>query len=65
MWRRAPERSPPLIYAMGPEPWLTHITSILYPEETTQFKEARWVESTLRPQGGSAQLLFGKMELLL
>jgi hypothetical protein len=50
---------------MGAEPWLTHITSILYPEETTQFKEARRVESTLRPQGRSAQLLFGKMELLL
>jgi len=53
------------IYAMGAEPWLTHITSILYSEETTQFKEARRVESTLRPQGRSAQLLFGKMELLL
>ena len=53
------------IYAMGAEPWLTHITSILYSEEITQFKEARRVESTLRPQGRSAQLLFGKMELLL
>jgi L-ascorbate metabolism protein UlaG (beta-lactamase superfamily) len=53
------------IYAMGAEPWLTHITSILYSEEATQFKEARRVESTLRPQGKSAELLFGKMELLL
>jgi hypothetical protein len=53
------------IYAMGAEPWLTHITSILYSEETTQFKEARLVESTLRAQGREAELLFGKMELLL
>jgi L-ascorbate metabolism protein UlaG (beta-lactamase superfamily) len=53
------------IYAMGAEPWLTHITSILYSGEATQFKEARRVESTLRPQGRSAELLFGKMELLL
>ena len=53
------------IYAMGAEPWLTHITSILYSEETTQFKEARRVESALRPQGRSAELLFGKRELLL
>lgn len=53
------------IYAMGAEPWLTHITSILYSEEMTQFKEARRVESTLRPQGKSAELLFGKMELHL
>jgi L-ascorbate metabolism protein UlaG (beta-lactamase superfamily) len=53
------------IYAMGAEPWLTHLTSILYSEETTQFKEARRVESTLRPRGRSAELLFGKKELLL
>jgi len=53
------------IYAMGAEPWLTHITSILYSEQTTQFKEARRVESILRSQGRQAELLFGKMELLL
>jgi L-ascorbate metabolism protein UlaG (beta-lactamase superfamily) len=53
------------IYAMGAEPWLTHITSILYSEEATQFKEARRVEATLRAQGAYAEMLFGKMELLL
>lgn len=52
------------IYAMGAEPWLTHITSILYSEEMTQFKEARRVEATLRPQGKAAELLFGKMEMI-
>lgn len=41
------------------------VDSFLYSEEATQFKEARRVESTLGPQGRSAQLLFGKMELLL
>lgn len=58
-----PERL--FIYAMGAEPWLTHITSILYSEETTQFKEARVVEKALRERGREAELLFGKMELLL
>jgi len=53
------------IYAMGAEPWLTHITSIAYSEESTQFKEARKVERTLREQGRQAEVLFGRMELLL
>jgi len=53
------------IYAMGAEPWLTHITSILYSEEATQFKEARRVESVLRQQGQSVEMLLGKKELLL
>lgn len=53
------------IYAMGAEPWLTHITSILYSEESTQFKEARMVEKTVRGQGKQADVLFGKMELML
>jgi L-ascorbate metabolism protein UlaG (beta-lactamase superfamily) len=53
------------IYAMGAEPWLKHITSILYSEDSVQFKEARLVESTLRAQGDHAEVLFGKMELML
>jgi L-ascorbate metabolism protein UlaG (beta-lactamase superfamily) len=53
------------VYAMGAEPWLTHITSIQYSEEATQFKEARIVEKTLRAQGRHAEVLFGKMEMLL
>ncbi|MCH7345374.1 MBL fold metallo-hydrolase [Pelomonas sp. CA6] len=53
------------IYAMGAEPWLTHLTSILYSEDSTQFREAREVERTLRAQGRQAELLFGQRELLL
>lgn len=53
------------VYAMGAEPWLTHITSILYAEDTVQFKEARLLESTVRAQGRQAEVLFGKKELLL
>ncbi|MGO1000207.1 MBL fold metallo-hydrolase [Lysobacter sp. CA196] len=58
-----PERI--FVYAMGAEPWLTHITSILYSEELPQFKEARLLESTVRGQGGRAEVLYGKRELML
>ncbi|UMR29635.1 MBL fold metallo-hydrolase [Massilia sp. MB5] len=58
-----PERL--FVYAMGAEPWLTHITSIMYSEESTQFKEARIVEKQLRSEGRQADVLFGKMELIL
>jgi L-ascorbate metabolism protein UlaG (beta-lactamase superfamily) len=53
------------VYAMGAEPWLTHITSILYSEELPQFKEARILESTVRSQGRQAEVLYGKRELVL
>jgi len=53
------------VYAMGAEPWLTHITSILYSEELPQFKEARILESTVRAQGRQAEVLYGKRELVL
>ncbi|WP_047197780.1 MBL fold metallo-hydrolase [Caldimonas brevitalea] len=53
------------VYAMGAEPWLTHLTSILYSEESIQFKEARLLEATVRAHGKHAEVLFGKMELLL
>jgi len=51
------------IYAMGAEPWLTHITSILYSEALPQFIEARTVESAIREAGGFSELLYGRMEL--
>ncbi|HET7865287.1 MAG TPA: MBL fold metallo-hydrolase [Burkholderiaceae bacterium] len=50
------------IYAMGAEPWITHITSIVYSEDLVQFKEARRVERTVQSAGGHAELLFGKHE---
>lgn len=56
-----PERL--FIYAMGAEPWITHITSILYSEDAVQFQEARQVEKAVREQSGQAEVLFGKMQL--
>lgn len=51
------------VYAMGAEPWITHLTSILYSEESTQFKEARRLERALRASGRHVQVLFGMMEM--
>jgi L-ascorbate metabolism protein UlaG (beta-lactamase superfamily) len=53
------------VYAMGAEPWITHLTSILYSEDLPQFKEARALEAEMRAQGAHAEVLFGKLELLL
>lgn len=64
LWRfLQPDRT--FVYAMGAEPWITHITSILYSEDSVQFKAARAFESALRADGKQAQVLFGQMELLL
>lgn len=53
------------VYAMGAEPWLSHITSILYSEDSTQFREARLLERELRARGHHAEVLYGKMERFL
>jgi hypothetical protein len=52
-----------LIYAMGAEPWIGHITSIVYSEEAVQFMEARQVERVVREKGGESEVLFGRKEL--
>jgi hypothetical protein len=49
---------------MGAEPWITHITSILYSEDLPQFKQARLLENTARSLGRHAEVLFGKMDLI-
>ncbi len=53
------------VYAMGAEPWVTHITSILYSEDLPQFREARQLEATARAAGRHAELLFGRCEITL
>ncbi|SCB04827.1 Conserved hypothetical protein [Xanthomonas translucens pv. translucens DSM 18974] len=53
------------VYAMGAEPWVTHITSILYSEDLPQFREARQLEATARAKGRHAELLFGRCEITL
>lgn len=61
LWRYLrPQRS--FVYAMGAEPWITHITSILYSEDSAQFQAARAFEAALRADGQHAQVLFGQME---
>lgn len=64
LWRYLqPQRA--FVYAMGAEPWITHLTSILYSEDSAQFKAARAFEAALRADGHHVEVLFGQMELLL
>jgi hypothetical protein len=51
------------VYAMGAEPWVSHISSIVYSEELTQFQEARKLEAAAMRRNRHAQVLYGKMEL--
>ncbi|MET3498329.1 hypothetical protein ABIC90_005407 [Variovorax boronicumulans] len=53
------------IYAMGAEPWISHITSIVYSEDLPQFQAARGLEAAARDGGFHAELLYGKKELHL
>ena len=53
------------VYAMGAEPWLTYLTSIVYSEDLPQFKEARSFESAVRAQGNHAEVLLGKRDVQL
>jgi L-ascorbate metabolism protein UlaG (beta-lactamase superfamily) len=53
------------VYAMGAEPWISHLTSISYSEDLIQFKEVRSFEATVKAEGHHAELLFGKLEVLL
>ncbi|MGK5048998.1 MBL fold metallo-hydrolase [Janthinobacterium sp. GB4P2] len=59
----APKRM--FVYAMGAEPWVTHLSSIVYSEDLPQFKQARIFERTAKENGKHAEVLFGKMELVL
>ncbi|HEY6923202.1 MAG TPA: hypothetical protein VI653_07035, partial [Steroidobacteraceae bacterium] len=53
------------VYAMGGEPWVRHLSSIVYSEDLPQFREARLLESRVRSRGRHAEVLYGKKELLL
>lgn len=53
------------VYAMGAEPWISHISSISYSDTLPQFQEARLLEQTVKNKGGHAEILFGQKELLL
>ncbi len=53
------------VYAMGAEPWISHITSIFYSEDLEQFKAARQLEAAAKESGRHAQLLFGTCQVTL
>ena len=53
------------IYAMGAEPWMSHISSIRYSEESVPIVESDKFIAHCRSRGLDSRRLFGKEELLL
>jgi L-ascorbate metabolism protein UlaG (beta-lactamase superfamily) len=53
------------IYAMGQEPWLTHITSIQYTDESYQIVESNKFVADCRNRGLVSERLFGQKEIIL
>jgi len=53
------------VYAMGMEPWLTHITSIEYTKDSHQIIESDKLVADCRGRGITAERLFGQKEILL
>lgn len=54
-----------LVYAMGAEPWFTHITSIVYTEQSAPIVESNKLVEYCRDQGLTAERLYGKRDILL
>ena len=54
-----------LVYAMGAEPWFTHITSIVYTESSPPIVESDALVAHCRRQGMVAERLYGKREIFL
>jgi L-ascorbate metabolism protein UlaG (beta-lactamase superfamily) len=52
------------VYAMGQEPWLTHIMSLQYTPESRPIKESNRLLEECRSRGIIAERLFGKKEVL-
>ena len=50
------------VYAMGMEPWLSHIMAIDYSYDTPQITEAKLFISEAQKRGISSSILFGKSE---
>lgn len=53
------------VYAMGMEPWLTHITSIDYTKDSHQIIESDKLVADCKGRGITAERLFGQKEILL
>ena len=53
------------VYAMGQEPWLTYLTSILYTEESRPIVESNRLVAECRGRGLESERLFGSKEIEL
>jgi L-ascorbate metabolism protein UlaG (beta-lactamase superfamily) len=53
------------VYAMGQEPWLTYLTSILYTEESQPIIESNKLVAECHRRGIESERLFGYKELIL
>jgi L-ascorbate metabolism protein UlaG (beta-lactamase superfamily) len=54
-----------LVYAMGAEPWFTHITSLVYSEQSAPIVESNRLVAHCRDRGITAERMYGKREILL
>lgn len=53
------------VYAMGAEPWVTHLSSIVYSEDLPQFQQARQFERIAASRERHAEVLFGSREVTI
>jgi L-ascorbate metabolism protein UlaG (beta-lactamase superfamily) len=53
------------VYAMGQEPWLNHIMSLKYTDESNPIVHSNRLIQTARDRGLTAERLFGEKEILL
>jgi L-ascorbate metabolism protein UlaG (beta-lactamase superfamily) len=53
------------VYAMGAEPWFTHITSILYNDQSAPIVESNKLVSYCKSNDIMAERLFGKREIVI
>ncbi|MGH9764998.1 MAG: MBL fold metallo-hydrolase, partial [Blastocatellia bacterium] len=53
------------VYAMGQEPWLTHVTSIQYTDDSYQIVEADKLVSCCRARGLESERLFGQRDIFV
>jgi L-ascorbate metabolism protein UlaG (beta-lactamase superfamily) len=53
------------VYAMGQEPWLSHVMGIKYTEKSNPIIQSNRLIETCRSRGITAERLFGEKEILL
>jgi len=53
------------VYAMGQEPWLTYLTSIVYTDESRPIVESNKLVAACRNAGLTSERLFGQKEIIL